>query len=135
MTFFAFLLPVFLLMLSFVFDIGKAFVLKSELNKACLIAAEEASKRIDIEIAKESGRHVLRNDYAVTIHDFFYKNHGPKGISSIQSLSYHVADGLDGPRYIEVRCQARSDCMFLRIFGIDHIMVHGSGIGRLRKIK
>ncbi len=135
MTFFAVLLPIFLLMLSFVVDIGKAFILKSELNKACLIAAEEASKCIDLEKAQNLGINVLNEDYPVTLKDFFYKNFEQKNNFSIISIDYKVVDGMDDPRYIEVSCQARSDCFFLKVFGIDSITVNASGIGRLRKIK
>ena len=135
LTFFAVLLPVFLIMLSFVIDIGKAFILKSELNKACLIAAEEASKCIDLEKAQNFGINVLQDDFHIILKDFFQKNYAQKNNFSITSLDYRVVDSIDNPRYIIVTCQARSECFFLKVFGIEYIDVNASGIGRLRKIK
>lgn len=38
------IIPIFLLITGMITDIGRAFIIKEELNKACMIAAEEASK-------------------------------------------------------------------------------------------
>jgi hypothetical protein len=135
LTFFALLLPVFFLMTSFVVDLGKAFVLKSELNKACLIAAEEAAKCIDLSKAQDMGINTLDSGYVTVLGEFFYNNVRQRSGMSIISLSYYVIDSTSDPRYIEVRSQAISECHFLRIFGIGHITVNAKGIGRLKKIK
>ena len=71
----AILLPVFILLLGFVVDIGRAFLYKEEINKACMVAAEEASKCIDIEAAQEFGINKLADDYPDIIYEYFYKYH------------------------------------------------------------
>ncbi|MBU4292842.1 MAG: pilus assembly protein, partial [Actinobacteria bacterium] len=49
LIFTAILMPLFILLIGLVTDIGRALVYKEELNKACMIAAEEACKKIDID--------------------------------------------------------------------------------------
>ena len=71
-------IPIFLLVTGMVIDIGRAFIIKEELNKACMIAAEEASKCINIDIAEEYGINTLSTEYNKIIGDFFYYNFAEK---------------------------------------------------------
>jgi Flp pilus assembly protein TadG len=135
MTFFALLLPVFILLTGFVIDIGRAFVLKSELNKACLIAAQEASRCVDLEKAMDDGSNIIRGDYSLILREFFYKNFYQRQDFSITSLDHSIGGSRDDPRYVQVSAKANSHCFFLRMIGIEYIVVNAEGIGRLRKIK
>ncbi len=130
----AILLPVFILLLGFVVDIGRAFLYKEEINKACMVAAEEASKCIDIEAAQEFGVNRLADNYPDIIYEFFYKNYKDTDCS-INNLQYNVIESIDNPKYIEVYCEADVRCFFLRIISIDNIKVHTKANGRLRRIK
>ena len=129
------LIPVFLLIVGMIVDIGRAFVIKEELNKACMIAAEEASKCIDIGIAESSGTNNLSEEYSSTINSSFYNNYKDKSYSKINYLNHTISGGIDNPRYIEVLCEAEIDCFFLKLVSIDTIKVHSKANGRLRRIK
>lgn len=129
------LIPVFLLIVGMIVDIGRAFVIKEELNKACMIAAEEASKCIDIDIAESSGTNNLSGEYSDTINYSFYNNYKNKSYSRINYLNHNISGGTNNPRYIEVLCEAEVDCFFLKLISIDSIRVHSKANGRLRRIK
>ena len=129
------LIPVFLLIVGMIVDIGRAFVIKEELNKACMIAAEEASKCIDIGTAESSGTNNLSGEYSSTINSSFYNNYKDKSYSKINYLNHNISGGINNPRYIEVLCEAEIDCFFLKLVSIDTIKIHSKANGRLRRIK
>ncbi|NQT66242.1 MAG: pilus assembly protein [Actinobacteria bacterium] len=131
----AILLPVFILLLGFVVDIGRAFLYKEEINKACMVAAEEASKCIDIKAAQEFGVNRLADNYPDIIYEFFYKNYKDTDDCSINNLQYNVIESIDNPKYIEVYCEADVRCFFLKIISINSITIHTKANGRLRRIK
>jgi len=131
----AILLPVFLLIIGMVVDIGRAFMCKEELNKACMIAAEESSKCINIETAQSLGINTLSYDYRDTIYYFFYENYNEEPNSRINYINYSVLDNMTNPKYIEVSCEAEIDCFFLKLISIENIKVHSKANGRLRRIK
>src|SRR4030067_2498993 len=85
----ALLMPLFILLAGFVVDIGRAFLYKEEINKACMIAAEEASKCIDIEAAQELGVNRLADNYSDIIYEYFYKNYKDTTGCSINYLNYN----------------------------------------------
>ncbi|MBA7600333.1 hypothetical protein ES703_07383 [subsurface metagenome] len=84
----AILMPIFILLLGFVVDIGRAFLYKEEINKACMVAAEEASKCIDIEVAQNSGVNRLEDNCLDIISQYFYKNCKVTDDCSIDYLNY-----------------------------------------------
>jgi len=131
----ALLMPLFIMLAGFVVDIGRAFVYKEEINKACMVAAEEASKCIDIEAAQEFGVNKLVDDYSDIITEYFYKNYNNDSGCNINYLSYNVLDSKDNPKYIEVYCEANVSCFFLKIISIDNIAIHTKANGRLRRLK
>lgn len=131
----AMLLPVFMLLTGFVVDIGRAFLYKEEINKACMIAAEEASKCIDMEAAQTLGVNRLEDNYPDIIYEYFYKNYSNPTGCSIKYLDYNIIDNMDNPKYIEVCCGADVSCFFLKIISIENITVHTKANGRLRRIK
>ena len=131
----ALLLPVFILLVGFVVDIGRAFLYKEEINKACMIAAEEASKCIDIEAAQELGVNRLADNYSDIIYEYFYKNYDNDTGCTINYLNYNVIENIDNPRYIEVYCEADVSCFFLKIISINDITIRTKANGRLRRIK
>src|SRR3972149_11640159 len=129
----AILLPVFILLTGFVIDIGRAFLYKEEINKACMIAAEEASKCINIEAAQEFGVNRLADNYSDIIYEYFYKNYDNDTGCTINYLNYNVIENIDNPRYIEVYCEADVSCFFLKIISINNITIHTKANGRLRR--
>ncbi|HAJ94880.1 MAG TPA: hypothetical protein DCP02_01485 [Actinobacteria bacterium] len=129
------LIPVFLLIVGMIVDIGRAFVIKEELNKACMIAAEETSKCININIAESSGTNNLSGEYSNTINYYFYNNYKDKSYSRINYLDHNISGGTNNPKYIEILCEAEVDCFFLKLISIDSIKVHSKANGRLRRIK
>lgn len=131
----AVLLPVFILLVGFVVDIGRAFLYKEEINKACMIAAEEASKCIDIEAAQDLGANRLADNYSDIIYEYFYKNYESNAGCAINYLNYNVIENIDNPRFIEVYCEANVSCFFLKIISIDNITIHTKANGRLRRIR
>ena len=128
-------IPILLLVTGMVIDIGRAFLVKEELNKACMIAAEEATKSIDIDSAQKYGVNILSEGYGGIIKDFFYNNFNEKGYCRINHLDHFVSGEIDNLKYIGVRCEAEVDCFFLKIISIDTIKVHSAANGRLRRIK
>jgi hypothetical protein len=132
--FIAILLPIFLLIIGMVVDIGRAFTCKEEINRACMIAAEESSKYINIEMAQNYGINNLSEDYTKEVYYFFNNNYSEKPNSRINYLGYSVQDSLANPKYIEVSCEAEIDCFFLKLISIENIKVHSKANGRLRRI-
>jgi len=132
---FSLLMPIFLIFTGLIIDIGSAMSLKEELNKACLIAAEESSKNIDIEQAQKNGINNLKDNCGSEINRYFFNNIKLSKNFELTSLNYEIVSGFDDPRFIEVICEARFKTYFLKIFGIENINIHSNGIGRLRKIK
>jgi hypothetical protein len=129
------LMPIFILIVGFVIDIGRAFLYKEEINKACMIAAEEASKCIDIEAAQELGVNRLTEDYPNIIYEYFYKNFKNVDDCTISNIGYNVIESVDNPKFIEVYCKADVECLFLKIISINNITIHAKANGRLRRIK
>jgi hypothetical protein len=131
----AILMPIFILLAGFVVDIGRAFMYKGEINKACMIAAEEASKCIDMEAAQVLGINRLENNYPDIIYEYFYRNYKDADGCKIKYLNYDVIENADNPKYIEVSCEADVSCFFLKIISINNITIHTRANGRLRRIK
>lgn len=131
----ALLMPLFIMLTGFVVDIGRALMFKEEINKACMIAAEEASKCIDIEAAQEFGVNRLVDDYSDIINKYFYRNYNIDSGCIINYLSFNVMDSMENPKYIEVYCEANVNCLFLKMISIDNIAIHTKANGRLRRIK
>lgn len=131
----AILLPLFMMLIGMVTDIGNALVCKAELNKACMVAAEEATKQIDMEIAQYEGLNVLGENFGQTISTFFYDNITYKPSLVVEGLNYHVIGEEENPKYIEVYCIAQVKCFFLKFIGIQNITVHSNALGRLRSLK
>jgi len=131
----AILIPLFFLIAGFVIDIGRAFIIREELNKACMIAAEEASKHIEIDAAEEYGTNILSGGYGNIIQEFFYSNFPERDNFRINYLHHSISGGIDNPKYIEVNCEGEADCFFLRLISIQKIKIHSTAMGRLRRIK
>ena len=131
----AVLMPIFILIVGFVIDIGRAFMYREEINKACMIAAEEASKCIDIGAAQELGINRLEDNYPDVIVEYFNKNYKSVDDCTINDLDYNVIESTDNPKYIEVYCEANVKCLFLKIISINDITIHTKANGRLRRIK
>ncbi len=131
----AILMPIFILLAGFVVDIGRAFMYKGEINKACMVAAEEASKCIDMEAAQVLGINRLENNYPDIIYEYFYRNYKDADGCKIKYLNYDVIESVDNPKYIEVSCGADVSCFFLKIISINNITIHTRTNGRLRRIK
>ncbi|MCL5772525.1 MAG: hypothetical protein M1479_09695 [Actinobacteria bacterium] len=131
----AVLLPVFVMLIAFVIDIGGSMMLKEELYKACLISAEETSKAIDLNKAQTEGLNNLNADFEQVINDYFQKNFKPVKNASLSNLDYEVIDSIENPKYILVAGQAQYKTFFLKIIGIENINVHSQAQGRLRRIK
>ncbi|MGM0366694.1 MAG: TadE/TadG family type IV pilus assembly protein [Actinomycetota bacterium] len=131
----AVLMPVFILMIGFIIDIGRAFTYKADLNKACMIAAEEAAKCIDMQIAMDEGRTVLDEQFKDVLLQYFGNNIQKSRSLKLNSLDYEIIDSMDNPRFIRVFSEAEINCYFLKAVGIDIIRIHSSANGRIRKIK
>ena len=130
----AILIPVFILITGMVVDIGRSLVYKEELNKACMVAAEEASKIIDMDEAQNSGTSILTDKFAYVIEEYFYKNYNSKDYCTINYLNYEITGGMDNPKYLRVSCEAYVKCFFLKIVGINDILIHSQACGRLRRL-
>lgn len=131
----AFLIPLFIIILGMITDIGRALVFKAELNRACMIASEEATKQINMDLAESLGENILDEDYGQAITEYFSKNIYPRSARRIEGLEYEVSGGVQNPGYIRVRAAANIDCFFLKIIGINSIKVHSDACGRLRSLE
>ena len=134
LIFTAVLLPLFILLIGLVTDIGRSLVYKEELNKACMIAAEEACKKIDIDYAQSSGSSILDSSFEQDLFKYFEQNYKPKQNFILNYINYDIAGGIDNPKYLEVRCEAEVKCIFLKIAGIENIKIHSQANGRLRSL-
>jgi len=134
LIFTAILVPLFILLIGLVTDIGRALVYKEELNKACMIAAEEACKKIDIDYAQSSGNSILESSFEQDLFKYFEQNYEPKQNFILNYINYDVAGGADNPKYLEVRCEGQVKCIFLKITGIENIKIHSRANGRLRSL-
>jgi len=130
----AVLLPLILMLCGMVIDIGRAFAFKSEINRACMISAEEASKEINIDIAQQLGSSTLSGNYGDLINRFFYQNIRQTDNASIKSTGFSVTDSVNLPKYINVYATAEINCFFLKFIGIESITVNSHGCGRLKRI-
>jgi len=134
LIFTAILMPLFILLIGLVTDIGRALVYKEELNKACMIAAEEACKKIDIDYAQGSGNSILDSSFEQDLFKYFEQNYRHKQNFILNYINYDIAGGIDNPKYLEVRCEAEVKCIFLKIVGIENIKIHSQANGRLRSL-
>jgi len=134
LIFTAILMPLFILLIGLVTDIGRALVYKEELNKACMIAVEEACKRIDIDYAQSSGNNILDSSFEQDLFKYFEQNYRPKQNFILNYINYDIAGGIDNPKYLKVRCEAEVKCIFLKIVGIENIKIHSQANGRLRSL-
>ncbi len=131
----AFLLPLFFMLIGMVSDIGNALACRAELNKACMAAAEEVSKQIDMEAAQQNGLNQLASNYGETIYFYFNCNRTPKSSIVIEELNWEVIGGDKNPKYINVYCSAKVECFFLKLIGINDIAIHSNALGRLKSFK
>jgi hypothetical protein len=129
----AFLMPIFMILAGMVTDLGRALAFKTELNKACMVAAEEATKQINISIAESEGKSVLARDYEEVIIEYFNNNISPKQSYHISGLGYDVSGGSENPKFLNVSSEAYIDCFFLKIIGINEILIHSAACGRLKR--
>ena len=128
----AFLMPVLMILAGMVTDLGRALAFKTELNKACMIAAEEATKQINISIAENEGKTVLEQDYEKVIIEYFNNNISPRQSYHISGFDYDVYGGSENPKFLNVFSEASIDCFFLKIIGINEIKIHSAACGRLK---
>ncbi len=131
----AIIMPLFILMLGFIADIGRAFTYRADLNKACMAAAEEAAKCIDMQIAMDEGRTVLDAGFKEVLAAYFESNIAQSRSLQIESLDYEIIDGKENPKFIQVRSHAQVSCYFLKVVGINTIGISAYANGRVRKIK
>ena len=131
----AFLMPLFMMITGMITDIGRALVFKSELNRACMIASEEASKQINMDLAESGGENILDADYGQVVVEYFTENIYLRECHRIKSLEYGVLEGISNPRYLRVNAVANIDCFFLKIIGINSIDIHSSACGRLKSLE
>lgn len=129
------LLPLFLMLIGMVTDIGNALVCRAELNKACMAAAEESAKQINMETAQSEGLNILNDDFGEAVSFYFASNIIPKKSLVVDDVGFEVIGGMQNPKYIEVYCSARVSCFFLKFIGIDDINVHTKALGRLKGFK
>jgi len=131
----ALLMPVIILLTGMIVDIGRAFAFKAELNRACMVASEEATKQINMEIAQKQGENELKQDFDQVIIEYFNKNIYSRKSYSIDKLDYDVIGGISDPKYIRVTAQASVACFFLKLIGINNIEIHSDACGRLRDLE
>lgn len=131
----AILMPIIIMLIAFVIDIGGSIMLKEELYKACLISAEEASKIIDLNKAQNEGVNNLSSSFEDTINDYFRKNFKPMKNSSLKNLNYKVVSSIENPKFVLVTGEANYKTFFLKFIGIENINVHSQAQGRLKRIK
>jgi hypothetical protein len=131
---FAVLMPVILMIAGMVSDIGRAFVMKAELNRACMIASEEMTKEIDLAAAQDNGSNTIDGNISDILEYFFDNNILQRKNYKINDLRYCIEGGGSNPRYISVFCEAEIECFMLKITGINTIKIHSSGNGRLKKL-
>ena len=131
----AILMPIIIMLIAFVIDIGGSIMLKEELYKACLISAEEASKIIDLNKAQNEGVNNLSSSFEDTINDYFKKNFKPMKNSSLKNLNYKVVSSIENPKFVLVTGEANYKTFFLKFIGIENINVHSQAQGRLKRIK
>ena len=132
---FAFIMPIILALVGLITDLSRALIIKSELNKACMIASEEATKQINIDKAQKTGENILNDDYYRIIEYFFYNNISNivnSQQASVTSLNYEIINSNSNPKYLIVSCKAKINCFFLKIFGFNFIEVSSFGNGRLK---
>jgi hypothetical protein len=132
----AILMPLFMLITGMTIDIGRAFVYKEEINKACMVSAEEAAKEIEVLTAQQSGFTKLDAQRAQEIAaEYFNRNYLQKLGCSIDNFNCAVFDESTNPKYLQVSCRAKVDCYFLKMFGIESIKINSAASSRLRSIK
>lgn len=132
LIFFALIIPVILLIAGMISDIGRAFAFKAELNRACMVASEEATKEIDMITAQNSGKNKLRAEFHEIIQHYFYENIAQKDNFSVSELNCDINGSGENPKYVSVSCRARLNCFFLKFIGINYIEINSSGNGRLK---
>ncbi len=132
----AILMPLFMMITGMTIDIGRAFVYKEEINKACMVSAEEAAKEIEVLTAQQSGFTRLDMQRAQEIAmEYFNRNYLQKPDFSVNNFNCGVFDESTNPKYLQVSCQAKVDCYFLKMFGIESIKINSAASSRLRSIK
>lgn len=132
----AILMPLFMLITGMTIDIGRAFVYKEEINKSCMVSAEEAAKEIEVLTAQQSGFTQLDTQRAQEIAvEYFNRNYLQKSGCSINDFNCSVFDESSNPKYLQVNCQAKVECYFLKMFGIESIKINSAASSRLRSIK
>jgi hypothetical protein len=132
----AILMPLFILITGMTVDIGRALVYKEEINKSCMISAEEAAKEIEVLTAQQSGFTRLDKGMAEEIAaEYFNRNYLQKPGCSIKDFNCSVFDESSNPKYLQVSCQGEVECYFLKMFGIDSIKINTAANARLKSIQ
>ncbi len=131
----AIMIPILILLSGFIADIGRALAYRADLNKACMVAAEEAAKCIDMQIAMSEGRTVLGEHFEEVLVAYFESNIQQSRSLKLKTLDYEVIESMENPKFIKVFSEAAISCYFLKLIGIDTISISSSANGRVRKIK
>lgn len=131
----AIIMPIFILLIGFIVDIGRALVIKDNLNQACMVAAEEAVKCIDINKASEDGIVILSDNYEEIAIKYFKDNLKENNFLDIVYIGCEVSDSIDNPKYITVSSRAKMRCHFLKMVNINTIEINSFANGRIRRIK
>ena len=129
---FALIIPVVFSIAGLVIDIGRALAMKIELNRACMVASEEATKEINMNLAQENGSNIIDEDIGCVIEYYFYENISPSPNYEVSEIDFFISGGNSNPMYLSVSCRASVECIILKIFGIDNIEVSSAGNGRLK---
>jgi hypothetical protein len=132
----AILMPLFILIAGMTIDIGRAFVYKEEINKACMVSAKEAAKEIEVLTAQKYGSTRLDVPSAQEIAvEYFNRNYLQNLGCHINDFNCIVFDESSNPKYLQVNCHAEIDCYFLKMVGIKNIKINTAASSRLRSIK
>jgi len=131
----AVIIPILILLIGFIVDIGRALAIKSDLNQACMVASEEAVKCINIDKASEDGAVILSDNYEETAMEYFKNNLEVNNSLEITYIGCEVSDSIDNPKYITVSSRAKMKCHFLKIVNMNTIEINSFANGRIRRIK
>jgi len=132
----AVLMPLLMMITGLLVDIGRAFMYKEAINKACMISSEEAVKEIEISLAQQYGFTQLEVEKVQEISiKYFNLNYKQESGCIINYFNCTIFDEISNPKYIRVSCRGQVECFFLKIFGIYSIEINTSVNSRLKGIK
>lgn len=131
----AVIIPIILIIVGFIVDIGRALAVKENLNQACMVAASETAKCLNITTAMNDGRSTLCDEYQETAMQYLYANFQNNESLQLNNINLEIVDNNNEPKFIKVLCELEMNCYFLPIMGINNINIHSSANGRLKRIK